>query len=52
MKIKIFTKRLIAVVLGILLNTAAIGNEETKYDVIYKNDIFISIINFQRGIIQ
>mgnify|MGYP006085341721 CR=1 FL=1 len=40
MKIKIFTKRLIAVVLGILLNTAAIGNEETKYDVIYKNDIY------------
>ena len=40
MKIKIFTKRLIAVALGFLLNTAAIGNEESKYDVIHKNDIY------------
>ena len=40
MKIKIFTKRLIAVTLGILLNTAVIGSEETKYDVIHENDIY------------
>ena len=40
MKIKIFAKRLIAVTLGILLNTAVIGSEETKYDVIHENDIY------------
>ena len=40
MKIKIFTKRLIAVVLGILLNTAAIGNGEAEYDLVHKTNIY------------
>ena len=40
MKIKIFTKRLIAVTLGVLLNTAAIGNEEAEYDLVHKTNIY------------
>ena len=40
MKIKIFTKRLIAVTLGVILNTAAIGNEEAEYDLVHKTNIY------------
>ena len=40
MKISIFTKKLIIVILGFLLNTAAIANEEAKYDVVLKTSIY------------
>ena len=40
MKINIFTKRLLAVSLGVLLNTAAIGNEEAEYDLVHKTIIY------------
>ena len=40
MKISIFIKKLIIVILGFLLNTAAIANEEAKYDVVLKTSIY------------
>jgi len=40
MKISIFTKNIIIVILGFFLKTSAIANEEAKYDVVYKNNIY------------
>ena len=40
MKINTFTKKTISVILGFLLNTAAIANEEAKYDIVYKTNIY------------
>tara|TARA_B110001452_G_scaffold257811_1_gene252354 strand:+ start:180 stop:761 length:582 start_codon:yes stop_codon:yes gene_type:complete len=40
MKINIFIKRLIILILSLLLNTNAIANEEAEYDIVYKNNIY------------
>ena len=40
MKINIFIKRLIILILSLLLNTVAIANEEAEYDIVYKNNIY------------
>ena len=40
MKISIFTKKITIVIIGFLLNTAAIANEEAKYAVVHKTNIY------------
>ena len=40
MKISIFTKKIISVILGFLLNSAVIANEEAKYDTVHKTNIY------------
>ena len=40
MKTNIFTNRLIIVILGFLLNTSAIANEEAEYNVVHKTNIY------------
>jgi len=40
MKISIFTKNIIIVILGFFLKTSAVANEEAKYNVVYKNNIY------------
>ena len=40
MKISIFAKKITSVLLGFLLNTAAIANEEAKYDIVHKTNIY------------
>ena len=37
MKISISTKKITSVILGFLLNTTAIANEEAKYDIVKPN---------------
>ena len=40
MKISIFAKKITSVILGFLLNTAALANEEAKYDIVHKTNIY------------
>ena len=40
MKISIFTKNIIIVILGFFLKTSATASEEAKYDIVYKNNIY------------
>jgi len=40
MKISIFAKKITSVILSFLLNTAAIANEEAKYDIVHKTNIY------------
>ena len=40
MKTNIFTKKLIIVFFGFLFNTSTIANEEAKYDVVHKTNIY------------
>ena len=40
MKISIFVKKITSVILVFLLNTAAIANEETRYDIVHKTNIY------------
>ena len=40
MKINIFIKKITCVILSFLLNTAVIANEEAKYDVLHKTNVY------------
>ena len=40
MKISIFAKKITSVIISFLLNTAAIANEEAKYDIVHKTNIY------------
>ena len=52
MKINTFTKKTISVILGFLLNTAAIANEEAKYDVVHKTNIYEIRLYSERLVVE